>query len=59
MTDKKTSNILNGKHKKRLAIVQKVISGEKTQVKAGFDLGISARQLRQITAKVLVIGDLG
>ena len=59
MTDKKHSNILKNKHKERLAIVQKVISGEKTQIKAGFELGISARQVRRIVGRVRVCGDFG
>lgn len=59
MTDKKPANIFKNKHKERLAIVQKVISGEKTQVRAGFELGISARQVRRIAGRVRVLGDFG
>lgn len=59
MTVQQSSNILNAKHKKRLAIAHEVILGKKTQIRAGFELGISARQVRRIVEKVLVSGDLG
>ncbi len=55
----KTSNILNARHKVRLAIAHAVISGKKTQIQAGFELGISDRQVRRIVARVRDFGDCG
>lgn len=59
MTAKTAYNILNAKHKERLAITLEVISGKKTQIRAGFELGICARQVRRIAARVRICGDLG
>lgn len=43
----------------RLTIIKEVILGKRTQVSAGFALGISERQVRRIVAKVRQNGDLG
>ena len=52
-------NILNANHKERLAIALEVISGKKSQIMAGIELGISTRQVRRIISRVRIYGDLG
>lgn len=52
-------NILNANHKERLAIALEVISGKKSQIMAGIELGISTRQVRRIISRVRISGDLG
>ena len=59
MAVRQSSNILNAKHKERLAIMYEVISGKKTQIRAGIELGISDRQVRRIVARVRDCGDCG
>lgn len=59
MTSAKTSNILKVKDKEHLVLMRAVISGEKTQIRAGFELGICPRQVRRIAAKMQVFGDFG
>ena len=59
MTSAKSSSILNAKHKERLAVMREVISGERTQIRASFELGISPRQVRRIAVKLRVLGDFG